>query len=139
MAFRPLWYTVPAMTEVTPEEAAAVRPPAPETAADVVCHVCRAALTPVFEPEATKGQEERYQFDNALWVEFPGGYAMFTDDFGVSGPDRARAVLCHDCAHELCVAVPWIGALLEPASSHSHRTQFWAENPDHDGWDTPTR
>lgn len=86
--------------------------------------------------ETTLGDgPEGYQFDNALWLRFSGGYAMFTDDMlNTCGP---KVVICHDCAHQLCVAVPWIGALLDPDRSHAHTGAFWAAHPGHVGWDAP--
>lgn len=70
---------------------------------------------------------------------------MFVDDieteFGVKAPiiqgSAHEAVLCHECAHKLCVDIPWIGKLLQPETSHSHLQEFWKENPDHVGWDNP--
>lgn len=84
-----------------------------------------------------------YQFDNALWIGFFGGYGMFVDDidteFGYKSPmlkgAAEEAVLCHDCAHQLCETVPWIKKLLRPERSHAHTQEFWAANPDHEGWD----
>lgn len=87
--------------------------------------------------------ESKYQFENALWVGFFGGYGMFVDDIDVSWSGAPRtlpgaaeeAVICHDCAHELCETIPWIKELLRPDFSHSHREGFWQENPDHQSWE----
>lgn len=84
-----------------------------------------------------------YQFNNALWIAFHGGYGMFTDNcFEAIGrklpgqPDH-EAVICHECAHELCATVPWIDKLIQPLSSHAHRVDkiptLLAEG--HRGWD----
>jgi hypothetical protein len=101
------------------------------------CHVCKVRL----KPDHT---DTDYQFDNALWITFDGGYGMFVDDLdelykGQSQwPDkRDRVVICHNCAHELCDIVPWVKKLLNPESSHSHRSH---EIPylllrGHRGWD----
>lgn len=86
-----------------------------------------------------------YQFDNALWVGFFGGYGMFVDDieteFGHTKPTLAgaahEAVICHDCAHELCKNNPWINQLLKPTLSHAHKREFWEKHPYHEGWDNP--
>lgn len=104
-----------------------------------------------FEPEPTNcyacdkaleaDDDTNYQFDNALWVHFEGGYGMFVDepDQGlVTGyTPKYRVVICHECAHALCKQVPWIERLIEPRSSHSHRTsdhpRLLAEG--HEGWD----
>ncbi len=83
------------------------------------------------------GRGSRYQFDNALWIGFHGGYGMFIDPFGSTPVLSAgqEAVVCHGCAHELCDAVGWIARLLDPARSHSHRAgQDWTG---HVGWDLP--
>jgi hypothetical protein len=80
-----------------------------------------------------------YQFDNALWVQFDGGYGMFIDPMG---DERARVVICHECAHDLCDKVTWVGALLDPAKSHSHRAAACESLilEGHRGWDLdPTR
>lgn len=87
--------------------------------------------------------DTEYQFDNALWVGFFGGYGMFVDDIDVSWGGAPRmlagaaeeAVICHECAHELCETVPWIKRLLRPQKSHAHTTEYWEANPDHEGWD----
>lgn len=64
---------------------------------------------------------------------------MFVDNMeGFSSPLEGAdyaAVLCHDCAHDLCEKNPWIAALLRPELSHSHTKEFWKENPEHEGWD----
>lgn len=102
------------------------------------CVQCEQMLTPVV-PEGTT----RFQFDNALWIGFFGGYGMFVEspDFADTPkdavlPDATReAVLCHDCAHLLCETFPWVKALLQPYTSHTHTLEYWKENPDHDGID----
>ena len=104
------------------------------------CINCKNDLKPISGNEDTK-----YQYDNALWIGFFGGYSMFVDDidteFGINKPTIAgaaqEAVLCHECAHELCETVPWINALLNPLESHAHTGEYWEKNPDHDGWDKP--
>jgi len=50
-----------------------------------------------------------------------------------------KAMLCHDCAHAACEALPWMKKLLNPHDSHSHRTAYVAEHPDHWGWDYDRR
>lgn len=89
------------------------------------------------------------------WLRKPDGeYETVTDEFGglhpVDNPDWKpefreervldghpdyEVVLCHDCAHALCEAVPWINKLIEPLRSHSHREEYMAAHPDHQGWD----
>lgn len=85
-----------------------------------------------------------YQFDNALWIGFHGGYSMFVDNMVgwepeaegkvIKGSDY-EAVICHECAHQLCNAIPWINKLLDPLSSHSHTTSYIESHPYHTGWD----
>ena len=107
------------------------------------CLACGNTLT-VSEAEENSAAAE-YQYDNALWVGFFGGYSMFVDDIETeignkepTLPGAAQeAVICHDCAHKLCEDVPWIRALLKPELSHSHGVAFWEKNPDHEGWDKP--
>ena len=101
-----------------------------------LCQVCEKALEPLFDDET------KYQFDNALWIGFFGGYSMFVDEIG-EGDDRlpgapyAAAVLCHECAHTLCDEHPWIAALLKPETSHAH--SYHKDWTGHSGWDLPHR
>lgn len=88
------------------------------------CADCDTPLERIFDDTGT-------QYSNALEIELHGGYGMFFDN--IDG-DRL-AFLCHDCAHEACERNPWLGALINPARSHSHREEYWAANPDHEGWD----
>ena len=106
------------------------------------CYACNVELTP------DGNRDTDYQFANALWVDFDGGYGMFVDDIDSERPSkhtpykdqkRDRAVICHDCAHELCATVPWIERLLNPHNSHSHKTSYHEEHPDHYGWDYDRR
>lgn len=90
--------------------------------------------------EPLEGHESRdaelYQFDNALWVEFSGGYAMFVES-PMFLPDGKplRVVICHDCAHEACEKLPWMEKLIDPHGSHAHNAEYMAANPTHQGWD----
>lgn len=147
------------------------------------CLACDAELVP---DHGAPDDPVTYQFDNALWIAFHGGYAMFVDnlearlpintderwlrasdrrgDFGmyddyllhpttrglIDDPDWEpkfseerilpgqpdyEAVICHDCAHALCAAVPWIEKLIRPHGSHAHKTEYQEAHPDHRGWD----
>ena len=82
------------------------------------------------------------QYDNALEIQFHGGYGQFIDPTN----EEYRAILCHECAHDLCETVRWIGKLINPFNSHAHR--YWKRLPDgstedvswpedHKGWDLP--
>lgn len=71
------------------------------------------------------------EYDNVLILDLAGGYGMFFDN--IEG--NYTVVLCHDCAHEACEALPWLAALIEPARSHSHTEAYVRANPDHHGWD----
>lgn len=100
------------------------------------CYSCGAELKP-----DVINLETNYQFENALWVGFFGGYGMFVDDID-SAPSTLEgaaheAVICHECAHKLCDNNPWIERLIQPLKSHSHRREFWEANPTHEGWDKP--
>ena len=108
--------------------------------------------------------ENHYQFDNCLWIGFHGGYGMFIDNMDVHWPSNGmdrfdddgnerpgwepefsvkrmlrgadeEAVICHDCAHEACEALPWMARLLNPVHSHAHRQEYHDAHPDHVGWD----
>jgi len=118
---------------------------------------------PIGEP-IEEGGPDAYQFDNAMWIGFHGGYGMFVDNMDVSWPangmDRFddegnenpgwkpeyvekrilkgadyEAVICHDCAHAACEALPWMARLLNPVHSHAHRGEYHGQHPDHIGWD----
>jgi hypothetical protein len=95
---------------------------------DVHCAACDAVLIPEMRADT------EYQFDNALWVSFSGGYGMFIDPFG---EEDLKAVICHACAHALCDSQPWIQRLLRPHESHAHRTEDIAAllAAGHKGWD----
>ena len=88
------------------------------------------------------------------WLRHPDGeYMTFEDERGVHpiedpewepeyreerilpGQPDYEAVLCHECAHYLCAAEPWLDKLLNPYGSHAHRTAWKEANPDHFGWD----
>lgn len=91
------------------------------------CQSCGATLVTDYDSD--------YQFDNALWIDFGGGYGMAIDP--IEDAAKMKVVICHTCFHDLCDAVPWIGDLLQPTSSHSHRME---ESPvlleqGHEGWD----
>lgn len=86
----------------------------------------------------------RYQFDNALWVTVHGGYGMFIDEWCPGNkPEEERnfpkvageVVLCHDCAHKMCEVFPAFNNLISPFKSHTHRTEYKQENPNHPGPD----
>jgi hypothetical protein len=95
---------------------------------DVNCLSCGKTLEPVDISDAAE-----YQLDNALWVKFGGGYAMFIDP--IDKDNVPEAVICHECAHDLCAKVPWIGKLLDPEHSHTHtHGRNWTG---HTGWDLP--
>lgn len=93
------------------------------------CVDCGAELRFVFD--GNNPQDSR-QYNNALPVTLTGGYGMFFDDIDTG--DRTF-FLCHECAHRLCEQIPWLGQLIDPLKSHSHRPEYWAANPDHEGWD----
>ena len=126
------------------------------------CFACGKEL----EPDLA-GIETNYQFDNALWLAFHGGYGMFVDNIEATMPyntaDRwlqhedgayildkndemivnenwkpafyeprvlggdYEAVICHECAHELCAKVPWLYQLINPPHSHSHKSKYYEE------------
>lgn len=90
------------------------------------CYACSRELEPEFRGDV----DCTYQFDNALWLKLSGGYGMFIDPFTEKDPE---VVICHNCAHELCDAVPWIKTLIDPVHSHSHRDGTVARG--HVGWD----
>lgn len=77
------------------------------------CVSCAIRLDPVFP-----GAEEYGQYDNALQIELLGGYGMFFDNIE---DGNHRVFLCHDCAHQACEALPWLGELIQPEKSHVHR------------------
>lgn len=84
------------------------------------CVSCGYELRRVFESDFTSKQ-----YDNALEVTLAGGYGMFFDSID-SGH---RVFLCHDCAHGLCDALPWLANLIRPEHSHAHTAEFRARAP----------
>lgn len=93
------------------------------------CYACGKELEPVYNPDT------EYQFENALWVTFSGSYSMFVDYIGDPELVGYKCVICHDCAHLLCAAVPWAQRLIKPQASHAHTEEYWQANPEHEGWD----
>lgn len=84
------------------------------------CYACQKTLEPVFEDSDADACS---QFDNALIVEIHGGYGMFTDSLGASKYDGIpglidynQVILCHECAHEACEALPWMNRLIDPST-----------------------
>ena len=73
--------------------------------------------------------------DNALEIQFSGGYGMFVDPMTEEEHEKLRLIICHECAHELCRNVEYIREAITPESSHAHTADFWKENPHHFGWD----
>ena len=95
-------------------------------------------------PDLVKEGETPYQFDNALWIAFHGGYGMFVESAWIlDDPKRTdrfpgaayEFVICHDCAHEFMDNNPWLKNLFDPRQSHSHKMKYVEANPDHYGWD----
>lgn len=90
----------------------------------VQCIQCEQELESVF-PDWYNTTTD-YQFDNALWLGFFGGYGMFVESPEYTGNNDStlsavsyEAVLCHDCAHKLCETLPWVKKLLKPDTSHT--------------------
>lgn len=104
------------------------------------CFNCEQELRPVLA-----GNNTNYQYDNALWIGLFGGYGMFiespdaVDNSNIDALNGSGAtfelVLCHDCAHKLCVMFPKLEGIIDTHSAHSHRLGYVEENPDHYGWD----
>lgn len=95
------------------------------------CTSCNVELIPVFEHHDIDVK----QYDNALWITFDGGYGEFIDICTMEDAEHHRAILCHECAHQLCDLVPWIHKLIDPHRSHSHKTSYIEQHPEHYGWD----
>lgn len=96
------------------------------------CFKCDSELLPVHD-------STDYQFDNALWIGFFGGYGMFVDNLDADHTPDLHAdfqlVLCHDCAHTFMDENPFLKKLFHPFNSHSHTAAYMQKNPDHFGWD----
>lgn len=94
------------------------------------CHACDAELELVFDhPQANPTQLE-----NALWINFDGGYGMFIESEWITKTEYTL-VICHNCAHKMCALVPWIRKLLDPEHSHTHAEEFRKAHPVHYGPD----
>lgn len=83
------------------------------------------------------GRDPLGNLDNALGVEFLGGYGQFVDPPMAQDPSKYQIVVCHECAHEVCEKAPWLRKILEPAYSGSHTQEYWRDHPEHYGWDHP--
>lgn len=68
----------------------------------------------------------------------PGYVPEYEEKRILPGRPDHEAVICHECAHDLCDLVPWIYTLIQPVRSHAHRqpepfnTLF---RTGHHGWD----
>lgn len=91
------------------------------------------------------------------WLRNPDGeYVLGPDERLVDNPDWVpeyeeprvlacrpdeEAVICHECAHASCEALPWLARLIEPERSHAHPhdqvERLRAEG--HKGWDLEPR
>lgn len=89
------------------------------------CTQCKQVLETVVPNDTTE-----YQYDNALWIGFYGGYGMFVEspEYAHYPPQKTvlphathEAVLCHDCAYELCEMLPWLKEMIDPENSHTHK------------------
>src|SRR3990167_648088 len=81
------------------------------------CSACDKKFKPYCEVDFDPATE---QLDNALEIEFSGGYSMFVDLVFDQPEGVCRVMICHECAHELCDKIPWINKLLDPHNSHAH-------------------
>lgn len=66
----------------------------------------------------------------------PDWQPVYEEERTLPGRPDYEAVICHECAHQLCETVPWIERLLEPLHSHSHKSQVCDElfAAGHIGW-----
>jgi len=80
------------------------------------CDACGKTLEKVFEDTPP----EVLQYDNALHIRIEGGYGEFIDAIDPNR-DAYYSIICHECAHDLCEKVPWIGRWIQPDRSHTHR------------------
>jgi hypothetical protein len=108
------------------------------------CIKCDAVLEPV-GPSDTN-----FQFENALWLGFFGGYGMFVEsrifvqdpndmsEMAIRGASY-ELVICHDCAHEFMDTNPWMKKVFDPAHSHTHTSKYMMNNPEHYGPDYTSR
>lgn len=85
------------------------------------CYSCSTSLTPVLPGDTNDAISGTTQLSDALWVSFYGGFGMFLESRGYNGVESetnnfgsdAEVVLCHDCVHDACDALPWMKRLLE--------------------------
>lgn len=68
-------------------------------------------------------------------VDDPEWKPTYTEERVLPAQPDYEAVLCHDCAHELCDREPWLGRILRPFGSHAHKIEYMERNPEHWGWD----
>ena len=68
-------------------------------------------------------------------VDDPNYEPKFREERMLPGQPDYEAVLCHECAHAACDALPWLHKLINPHNSHAHRSAWMAAHPDHYGWD----
>lgn len=92
------------------------------------CFACKKELEPVFLDDY-HFRKNCVQYGNALIVSLEGGYGMFVDPLPQEWLDEedrldpkemikkgmlseCTAIICDDCAHDLCEKVPWMNKLI---------------------------
>lgn len=87
----------------------------------------------------TNSEDRWIDVGTATVVEDPDWKPEYAEKRMLPGRPDHEAVICHDCAHVACDALPWLKRLIDPWASHSHRTSYVEENPTHYGWDYSRR
>jgi hypothetical protein len=96
-----------------PDERAALFAAARDYAALVpeTCTRCGREL-PYLQPE----DPSEYSYAKGLRLVATGGYGMFIDPMMDGNPE---ILLCHECAHAICAAMPWLAAAIDASFGHS--------------------
>jgi len=79
-----------------------------------------------------KGEDEH---GNPTLLDDPDYVPTYDEDRTLPGHPDYEVVICHECAHKLWEAVPWLERLIPAHGSHAHRTGWKEAHPDHYGWD----
>ena len=89
------------------------------------CFACHKELKPVW-PDVFHFNKKCTQYEDALIIDIDGGYGMFIDPILIDDMEPKEilynglieneysAIICQDCAHDLCKQIPWMDRFINP-------------------------
>lgn len=96
------------------------------------CAKCKKELELVSQGHPLRRRDDwTVQYDNALAIEFIGGYGMFDDPYMKSSKELIE-ILCHDCAHQFLADNPWITSISQTHGHMHEGTDFGRKGHGHE-------